>query len=53
VSGHVQVTAYAAGSERCKVQGWTSTLTAKNVNVRCFNAAGAPANSRYVVDFVH
>ena len=53
VSGHVQVTAYGPGSKRCKVQSWTSTLTAKNVNVRCFNAAGAPANSRYVVDFAH
>jgi hypothetical protein len=53
VSGHVQVTAYGSGSTRCKVQSWTSTIGAKLVNVRCFDAAGAPADSRYVVDFVH
>jgi hypothetical protein len=53
VSGHVQVTAYGSGSTRCKVQSWTSTVTAKLVNVRCFDTAGAPADSRDVVDFVH
>jgi hypothetical protein len=53
VSGHVQVTAYGAGSTRCKVQSWTTTVGAKLVNVRCFDTAGAPGDSRYVVDFVH
>jgi hypothetical protein len=53
VSGHVQATAYGSGSTRCKVQSWTTTVGAKLVNVRCFDTAGAPADSRYVVDFVH
>jgi hypothetical protein len=53
VSGHAQVPAYGSGSTRCKVQSWTSSGAAKLVNVRCFDAAGAAADSRYVVDFAH
>ncbi len=53
VSGHVQVTAYGSGSTRCKVQSWTTSAAAKLANVRCFDTAGAAADSRYVVDFVH
>ncbi len=53
VSGHAQVTAYGGGSTRCKVQSWTSSASAKLVNVLCFDTAGAPADSRYVLDFVH
>jgi hypothetical protein len=49
--GHVQVTAYGSGPTRCKVQSWGSTVNA-NVNVLCFDAAGAPADSRFVVDYV-
>jgi hypothetical protein len=47
--GHVQVTAYGAGTARCKVQSWTSTAS---VNVLCFDAAGAPVDSRFVVDYI-
>jgi hypothetical protein len=50
--GHVQVTAYGSGSTRCKVSSWGWSGTTELVNVRCFNAAGLPANSRYVVSFV-
>jgi hypothetical protein len=53
VNGHVQVTAYGSGTTRCKVENWLSTVGAKVVTVRCFDPAGAPADSRYVVDFVH
>jgi hypothetical protein len=53
VSGHAQVTAYGAGSTRCKVQSWNTSGAAKLVNIRCFDTAGAPADSRYVLDFVH
>jgi hypothetical protein len=35
------------------VQSWTSSASAKLVNVLCFDTAGAPADSRYVLDFVH
>jgi hypothetical protein len=53
ISGHAQVTAYGAGSTRCKVQSWNTSGAAKLVNIRCFDTAGAPADSRYVLDFVH
>ena len=53
VSGHAQVTAYGSGTTRCKVQSWNSSGAAKLVNVRCFDTAGAPADSRYVLDFAH
>jgi hypothetical protein len=53
VSGHAHVTAYGAGGTRCKVENWFTSGAAKLVNVRCFDTAGAPADSRYVLDFVH
>lgn len=43
--GHAQVTAYGAGSARCRVRSWGN----ENVNVRCFDASGAPADSAYSV----
>jgi hypothetical protein len=51
--GHALVTAYGSAAERCKVVnfGWTSPSTTIKVNVRCFTAAGAPADSRFVLTF--
>jgi hypothetical protein len=43
------VTTYGAGTARCKVQSWS---TSANVNVLCFDATGAPADSRFNVSFV-
>jgi hypothetical protein len=43
------VTAHGRRPARCKVLGWTGSV---GVDVRCFDAAGAPADSRFVVDFV-
>ena len=53
ISGHAQVTAYGGSANRCKVQSWNSSGAAKLVNIRCFDTAGAPADSTYVLDFVH
>jgi len=41
--GHVQVTAYGGGSEYCKSGGWG----APSATVRCYDAAGNPANSLF------
>ncbi len=41
--GNAQVTAYSAGKERCQVASWGTA----NVNVRCFNPAGQPADTRF------
>jgi choice-of-anchor B domain-containing protein len=47
--GHVQVTAYGPGSETCKVEKWSSSADDFVADVRCFDAAGNPADARYTV----
>jgi hypothetical protein len=47
--GHVQVTAYGAGSETAKVQSWNSSGADFIVNVRCFDRVGSPIDTRYTV----
>lgn len=61
--GHIQVTGYGFGSERCKVAGWGASpevglpgygwLASGTVRaeVRCFTAGGAPADSRFTLTF--
>jgi hypothetical protein len=44
-AGHIQVTAYGGGSNMCKVGSWTPST----VRVRCFDSAGAAANSLFTV----
>ena len=46
---NVQITAYGAGPEYCKVVGWSGTETNTNVNVACFDASGAPTDTRFVL----
>ncbi|OJF12873.1 hypothetical protein BG844_18340 [Couchioplanes caeruleus subsp. caeruleus] len=50
--GHVQVTAYGTGGEWCTAWNWTASGTAERIQVRCYNAAGAPADSRFTMSFV-
>lgn len=50
--GHVQVTAYGSGSERCKVGGWGPSGTDQVVTVLCFTAAGVAVDTRFTVTFV-
>jgi hypothetical protein len=52
LGGHVQVTAYGSGSERCKVQSWTNLGGAVDVMVGCFTADGAAANSLFSVAYL-
>jgi hypothetical protein len=51
-TGNVQVTAYGPGSEWCNVWNWGPNGTAQHVQVNCFDAAGAPAESRFTVSYV-
>ena len=46
--GHPHVTAYDASNNRCQILSWGGDL----VNVRCYDSAGNPADSRYSVLFV-
>jgi hypothetical protein len=45
--GNVQVTAYGEGTEYCKVEGWGGD----SADVRCFDTAGAAADSTFTVLF--
>ncbi|WP_437586899.1 hypothetical protein [Sorangium sp. So ce1000] len=47
--GHVQVTAYGAGAERCKVNSWVRSGDDVDVHVNCFTAGGAPTDTRFVL----
>lgn len=47
--GNVQVTAYGAGSETCKVSSWNSGGADFIVNVRCHDARGRQTDTRYSV----
>jgi len=50
-NGHVQVTAYGGGSDRCKVGFWFPSGTELQVNVVCFNAAGSPVDTLYAASY--
>jgi hypothetical protein len=50
--GHVQVTAYGASSDTCKVESWDVPSAAPRdfiVHVRCFSPNGSPTDSQYTV----
>ncbi|WP_437851613.1 hypothetical protein [Sorangium sp. So ce363] len=51
--GHVQVTAYGAGAERCKVNSWVRSGDDVDVHVNCFTAGGAPVDTQFSVAYVH
>ena len=51
--GHVQVSAYGGeDADQCKVVSWTTGAAHFTANVRCYNAAGALADSRFDLLFV-
>jgi len=50
--GNVQVTAYGAGSESCKVMNWGSGGPDFTINVRCLNSSGGPVDTRYSINVV-
>jgi hypothetical protein len=50
--GSVVATAYGTGSERCKVAGWWMNGMTQQASVRCFNASGAPADTRFTARYL-
>ncbi|MGW5049598.1 hypothetical protein [Actinokineospora sp. NPDC004072] len=50
--GHVQVTGYAADGRWCKVGGWGPSGGAQQITVRCFTAAGVPADAMFTLTYV-
>lgn len=47
-AGTVHVTAYGSNAAACKVVSWGG----EGINVRCFDAAGDPANSLFTVAYL-
>jgi hypothetical protein len=50
-NGHVQVTAYGTGSERCKVGSWGDSGSGLDAHIRCFTPAGSPVDTLYTVSY--
>lgn len=46
---NVQVTGYGGAAASCKTAGWQSTGGDLVAEVRCFSAAGQPADNRYTI----
>ncbi|MDI1437477.1 hypothetical protein [Polyangium sorediatum] len=53
VGGTVEVTAYGAGSDHCKVASWTQLGDDMVVSVRCFDSAGALSDSMFDLNFAN
>jgi hypothetical protein len=51
LGGTALATAYGPGNAACAVAGWGPAGTAQDVNVRCFNSGGAPADSEFTLAF--
>lgn len=52
VAGSLQSTAVNPQiAARCKVAGWASSLSGQSVKVYCFDAAGAPLNTRFTLTY--
>jgi hypothetical protein len=51
--GHARVTAAGYGATRCKVVnfGWATPASTIRVNIRCFDTAGTPTDSRFSMTF--
>ena len=50
-SGHVQVTAYGPGGNRCTVAFWGPSGSGQLVRVRCFSAKGAATDARFTMTY--
>ncbi len=50
--GHVQVTAYGAGSQRCKTTGWGPSGVDQLIGVQCSTAAGSPTDTYFTLSYV-
>jgi hypothetical protein len=50
--GNVQVTAYGTDAHHCKVSSWSRVGDDTVVRVRCYDSAGAAANSRFTLRYV-
>ena len=47
ITSNVQVSSYGAGSNMCKVAGWSPSGNGLTVRVSCFTASGTPSDSQF------
>ena len=50
--GHVQVTAYGTGTNRCQVSSWSSNLTGRTAHIICYANDGTLADSYFAMVYV-
>jgi hypothetical protein len=50
--GNIQVTAYGAGSEWCSLWNWGPNGSNVHIEVHCYTAAGAPADTKFTLTYV-
>lgn len=51
-AGHVQVTAYGPGPERCKVVSWGPNGAEQDIRVLCNTSNGTPVDTRFTLTYV-
>jgi len=51
-AGHVQVTAYGAGSERCKVGSWGPSGAEQQIRVYCNRPAGSRVDASFTLTYI-
>nr|BFE63923.1 hypothetical protein GCM10020063_084490 [Dactylosporangium thailandense] len=51
IDGSLQATAVSATAARCKVFKWSSGAAGQTVLVGCFDASGAPVNTRFTLTY--
>ena len=51
-AGHVQVTAYGPGPERCKVVSWGPNGTEQDIRVLCNTRNGTPVDTKFTLTYV-
>lgn len=49
--GSVQITAYGAGADHCKVQSWGPSGSEQRIRVRCFDTTGAASDAAFSLNF--
>ncbi len=51
-AGHVQVTAYGTGSQRCKTTGWGPNGADQLIGVQCMTVTGSPTDTFFTLTYV-
>jgi hypothetical protein len=50
--GHVQVTAYGSGTNRCQIRNWSSNSSGRTARILCYTSTGTMADSFFAMVYV-